>query len=122
MKKVWIVLFILLLAVIAQAYTVTSAAEIQSLAKKHANEDINKIMPFFGGVLFGPLAPLYQYITTPEVPANRLFEIKEMISNDQSYLLDVYVQTYRDEVKKIKANSGWLGWVSWILIVLAVNA
>ncbi|ONN26557.1 hypothetical protein XJ44_08845 [Thermosipho affectus] len=121
MKKLWILMIIVLIVGVLQAYTITSAVEAQSLAKKHANEDVNRIMPFFGGVLFGPLAPLYHYIATPEVPANRLIQIKEMIPKDQSYLFDVYVQTYRNEVKMLKANSSWLGWAIWIVTVLAIS-
>jgi hypothetical protein len=69
-------------------------------------------------VLFGPLAPIFNYATDPQVPAFRIMDVKEKLGEGYGYLLDVYIQTYKDEVKKIKANMGWLGWASWLFIVV----
>ncbi|MBO8161639.1 MAG: hypothetical protein H0Z24_08390 [Thermosipho sp. (in: Bacteria)] len=123
MRRVFLLILIVLVvfgSVTVHANSVTTSLEVQSLAKKHANEDVNKIMPFLGGVLFGPLAPLYNYAVDPEVPANRILEIKEMLPEGQGYLLDVYIQTYRAEVKRIKANMGWFGWASWIFLAFVL--
>ena len=119
MKKV--VLFVLITlfvfaSIATYANTINSPVEVQMLAKKHANEDVNKIMPFLGGVAFGFIAPIFQYVSDPQVPANRILEIKEMLAEDQDYLLDVYIQTYKEEVKRIKANLAWLGWATWLIM------
>lgn len=120
MKRVTLFVLIILFVFIsltAYADTINSPIEVQMLAKKHANEDVNKIMPFLGGAFFGFIAPIYQYVTDPQVPANRILEIKEMLAEDQDYLLNVYIETYKEEVKRIKANLAWFGWASWLFIV-----
>ncbi|MDK2839809.1 MAG: hypothetical protein PWQ83_1375 [Thermosipho sp. (in: thermotogales)] len=115
-RFIFAIIFILLVNLIYA--DITSVADVQLLAREHAKEDVNKFFPFLGGLILGPFSPLFQYFSNPEVPALRLVDVRSKISSENDYLFDLYVKTYKNEVKKIKANMGWLGFGSMVLIIL----
>lgn len=119
MRKFFIVLLISLFIIISfgEQNFLTTPLQVESLARVHANEDVNKFWPFLGGFVFGIIAPIYNYVVEPEVPAERLVKLRSIIKSEDDYLIDIYVRAYKDEIKKIKVGMSFAGWGSFIALL-----
>ena len=124
-KLVLILFAVVLLAsvnpVIAQE-GVGETSDICQRAKLDAQADVNKMLWFGAGCLFGIFGLGAAYIIEPSPPATRL------LGKPPEYVA-VYTDCYRDEAKRIRTKGAWLGCVvgsvlsvAWYVVLVAAAA